>query len=79
MTRARDFSQSLGNVSDYIFYYSKSKEYTFNLIHTPHDEVYLANSFSNEIPNNSIIKLSGNIILDSKILRKELNISSSSI
>ena len=32
-----------------------------------------ANSFSNDIPNNSIIKLSGNIILDSKILRKELN------
>ena len=39
---------SLGNVSDYIYYYSKSDTYTFNLLHTPHDEVYLANSFSNE-------------------------------
>lgn len=43
-----NLKKSLGNVSDYIFYYSKSKEYTFNLLHTPHDEVYLANSFSNE-------------------------------
>jgi hypothetical protein len=31
------------------------------------------NSFSNDIPDNSIIKLSGNIKLDSKILGKELN------
>ncbi len=43
-----NLKKSLGNVSDYIFYYSKGKEYTFNLLHTPHDEVYLANSFSNE-------------------------------
>lgn len=42
---------SLGNVSDYIYYYSVSENYTFNLLHTPHDEVYLANSFSNEDDN----------------------------
>ena len=43
-----NLTKSLGNVSDVIFYYSKSKEYTFNLLYTPHDETYLANSFSNE-------------------------------
>jgi DNA modification methylase len=43
-----NMKKSLGNVSDYIYYYSKSNTYTFNLLHTPHDEVYLANSFSNE-------------------------------
>lgn len=43
-----NLKKSLGNVSDYIYYYSKSNDYTFNLLHTPHDEVYLANSFSNE-------------------------------
>ena len=43
-----NMTKSLGNVSDYIYYYSKSSSYTFNLLHTPHDEIYLANSFSNE-------------------------------
>lgn len=37
---------SLGNVADFIFYYSMGDAYTFNLLHTPHDEVYLANCFS---------------------------------
>lgn len=46
-----NMSKSLGNVSDFIFYYSKSNDYTFNLLHTPHDEVYLSNSFSNEDEN----------------------------
>jgi DNA modification methylase len=46
-----NLKKSLGNVSDYIFYYSKGEKYTFNLLHTPHDEVYLANSFSNEDEN----------------------------
>lgn len=43
-----NMTKSLGNVSDYIYYYSKSNKYVFNLLHTPHDEVYLSNSFSNE-------------------------------
>lgn len=43
-----NMKKSLGNVSDYIYYYSVGSDYTFNLLHTPHDEVYLANSFSNE-------------------------------
>lgn len=43
-----NMTKSLGNVSDYIYYYSMSSTYTFNLLHTPHDEVYLSNSFSNE-------------------------------
>jgi len=43
-----NLTKSLGNVSDFIFYYSKGNDYTFNLLHTPHDETYLANSFSNQ-------------------------------
>ena len=43
-----NMKKSLGNVSDFIYYYSKSSKYTFNLLHTPHDETYLSNSFSNE-------------------------------
>jgi site-specific DNA-methyltransferase (adenine-specific)/adenine-specific DNA-methyltransferase len=43
-----NMKKSLGNVSDFIYYYTKSSKYTFNLLHTPHDEVYLTNSFSNE-------------------------------
>lgn len=41
-------TKSLGNVSDVIFYYSKSSKYTFNLLHTPHDSTYLSNSFNHE-------------------------------
>jgi len=40
-------TRNLGNVSDFIFYYSMSNEYVFNLLHTPHDETYLNNSFNN--------------------------------
>ena len=42
-----NMTKSLGNVSDYIFYYSKSNKYVFNLLYTAHDEKYLANSFNN--------------------------------
>lgn len=40
-------TKNLGNVADFIFYYSRSSDYTFNLLHTPHDETYLNNSFNN--------------------------------
>jgi site-specific DNA-methyltransferase (adenine-specific) len=40
-------TKSLGNVSDYIYYYSKSDSYTFNLLYSAHDETYLNNSFNN--------------------------------
>lgn len=43
-----NLKKNLGNVSDYIYYYSKGSNYKFNLLYTPHDEVYLSNSFSNE-------------------------------
>lgn len=42
-----NLSRALGNVSDFIYYYTVGEEFTFNLLHTPHDEVYLANCFSN--------------------------------
>jgi DNA modification methylase len=42
-----NMTKSLGNVSDFIFYYSKSDSFTFNLQYTPHDEKYLRNSFRN--------------------------------
>jgi len=38
---------SLGNVSDLIFYYTKSRSFHFNLLYTEHDEKYLQNSFNN--------------------------------
>lgn len=41
-------TKSLGNVSDYIFYYSKSQKYVFNLLYTAHDPKYLANSFNHQ-------------------------------
>lgn len=41
-------TSSLGNVSDLIYYFTKSNDFTFNLLHTEHDETYLANSFNNE-------------------------------
>lgn len=40
-------TRSLGNVSDFILYYSMSERFTFNVLHTPHDEKYLNNSFNN--------------------------------
>ena len=40
-------TRNLGNVSDFIFYYSMSDKFTFNVLHTPHDETYLNNSFNN--------------------------------
>ncbi len=43
-----NLKRALGNVSDFIYYYTKSKSFTFNLLYTPHDEVYLSNCFSNE-------------------------------
>lgn len=43
-----NLTKSIGNVSDFIYYYSVSDNYTFNVLHTPHDETYLSNSFSNE-------------------------------
>jgi len=42
-----NMTKSVGNVSDFIFYYSKSEKYSFNLQYTPHDEKYLKNSFRN--------------------------------
>jgi site-specific DNA-methyltransferase (adenine-specific) len=39
-------TKSLGNVSDYIYYYSVSDRYTFNLLYSAHDETYLNNSFN---------------------------------
>lgn len=39
-------TRNLGNVSDFIFYYSMSDDFTFNVLHTPHDETYLNNSFN---------------------------------
>lgn len=41
-------TKSLGNVADFIYYYSKSSDFTFNLQYTAHDEKYLANSFNNK-------------------------------
>jgi len=38
-----NMTKSVGNVSDFIFYYSKSEKYSFNLQYTPHDEKYLKN------------------------------------
>lgn len=43
-----NMTKALGNVADFIYYYSKSSEFTFNLQYTPHDEKYLANSFNNK-------------------------------
>lgn len=37
---------ALGNVSDHIYYYTRSSTFTFNVQHTPHDADYLANCFS---------------------------------
>lgn len=41
-----NIKSALGHVSDHIYYYTRSNEFTFNVLHTPHDETYLANSFS---------------------------------
>jgi DNA modification methylase len=38
---------ALGSVSDFIYYYTKSDKYTFNLVYKEHDSKYLANSFNN--------------------------------
>lgn len=43
-----NMTKSLGNVSDMIFYYTKSNAFTFNLLYTAHDEKYLSNSFNNK-------------------------------
>jgi len=42
-----NMTKSVGNVSDFIFYFSKSEKYKFNLLYTAHDEKYLKNSFKN--------------------------------
>ena len=42
-----NMKKSLGNVSDYIYYYTKSSKFTFNVLHTKHDAKYLKNSFNN--------------------------------
>ncbi|MCK6570178.1 hypothetical protein L6V77_03605 [Myxococcota bacterium] len=42
-----NLTRALGNISDFIYYYTASDDFTFNLLHTPHDEVYLSNCFSN--------------------------------
>ena len=41
-----NITSALGNVSDHIYYYTRSNEFTFNVQHTPHDETYLSNCFS---------------------------------
>ena len=41
-----NLKRSLGNVSDHILYYTRSRRFTFHLQHTPHDETYLSNCFS---------------------------------
>lgn len=41
-------TRSLGNVSDFILYYTMGKQYTFNVQYTAHDEKYLRNSFRNQ-------------------------------
>ena len=43
-----NMTKSIGNVSDFIYYYSMSKSYKFNLQYTAHDAKYLANSFRNK-------------------------------
>ncbi len=42
---------AVGGTSDFIYYYTKSDNFTFNLQYTPHDEVYLANCFHHEDEN----------------------------
>ncbi len=41
-----NIKNALGNVSDHIYYYTRSNEFAFHVQHTPHDATYLANSFS---------------------------------
>ncbi len=41
-------TKSLGNVSDFLLYYTMSGDYTFNVQYTAHDEKYLRNSFQNQ-------------------------------
>jgi DNA modification methylase len=43
-----NLKRSIGGVSDFIYYYTKSNKYKFNVLHLPHDEKYLTNSFNNE-------------------------------
>ena len=41
-----NLKRAIGNISDFIYYFTASDDFTFNLLYTPHDEVYLSNCFS---------------------------------
>jgi DNA modification methylase len=42
---AKQGRRALGNITDIIFYYTKSDQYVFNVQHTPYDEEYINNFY----------------------------------